>query len=143
MLYPQGAGFICYFPLEAGDPVRVEASEEDDGEFYDDEGASVPVNPTVLVRHGGQFVCRPEGSRGVGKLGGESEGELFIGKPDGVCVTTDGGELLLGRSDAGEYVALANLVKGELDDIAAVLNAEIGPGTYVPGSVAASKVKAK
>lgn len=159
VLYPSAGGFLLYIPLSAGDPVRIEFSEEDDSEFYDDASADVPGNPINLKRHGGAYVCRPEGFRGTGALGGESDSAPFIGTPDGVGIKFDSGTLVIGDSSATNFVALANLVKSELQD----MNTAIGNHTHASpaggftgtalastpayshtvGDVAAAKVKAK
>lgn len=147
---------ILYFPLSAGDPVRIEFSEEDDAEFYFDEGAVLPVNPASLRRHGGAVVCRPEGVRGVAALLSENPARNFLGKPGGVGMAWDEIELLLGDSTATDPVALQSLVLAALNSIRTTFNNHIHQVAATPGpaaatlttiaafgTIGASKVKAK
>lgn len=129
VLYPTSGPFILYMPLTEGDPVRVEFSEEDDGDFY--RGMQAPVNPLSLKRHGGYAVCRPAGFDAA-SLGSESQARLFLGKPGGACVSLAESIAYLGRSDASDEVALASLVR------TAIQNAVLGHKHVVPSGTDAA-----
>lgn len=154
VLFPSCAFGILYWPLAAGDPVRLEFSEQDDSEFYWNADAVVPVNPGALRRHGSACVCRPEGTRGTGALGAEDAAKMFLGKPGGVGIQMDHSEVRLGGSAASMFAALAPLVEAAISH--AIANHTHmyapGPSAAVPSatgvlagalpSTAASKVKA-
>src|SRR5690606_8435191 len=144
VLFPGGADFEIVWPLEPGDPVRLEYSEEDDEPFYSTT-SSAPVNPEVLRRHGGNVVCRPEGTRGIPSPFGKA---TFIG--------SDGTNVLLGANDASEYIALTealiSAIKNAVDSAAtgsqdggAAFKAALSLGLAAidPASVSATKVRAK
>ena len=137
VLFPHCGEFILYAPLSAGDVGRLEWSEEDDGEIYADADAAIPVCPRVLKRHGAQAVFRPEGFRGAGALGAEDAGKLFLGKPGGGCVQTDGDEVKLGRSDASDFVVLADKLEAAFGqaDVAAQAALALAPA---PGGTPAA-----
>ena len=141
VLFPSAGGFLLFAPLEAGDVGRLEWSEEDDGDLYDDASAAVPVNPRILKRHGGNAVFRPEGFRGVGALGAEDSGKMLLGKPGGSVVQFDGDELKLGRSDATEKVVLSGKFKTTWNVAmdAAVVAAQASPGDGGEAGFAAMK----
>lgn len=102
VLFPSCAAFEIVFPLAAGDPVRIEFSEEDDSLFYETTDA-VPVNPEILRRHGASVVCRPEGHRGT-----PGSKATFIG--------SDGSNVLLGADDAADYLAITDQVLQAVSD---------------------------
>lgn len=149
--FPHWGEAVLYHPLSPGDVGRLEWSEEDDGEVYSDDGAEVPVNPTILRRHGAACVFRPEGKRG----GGISEPEAsagFLGRPGGVGIAFDQNEVRLGSATAVEAVALASLVKSMVAEaITGHGHGSFGAaGVFIPPltaetltSAAAAKVKAE
>lgn len=153
VLFPSCAFGILYWPLAAGDPVRLEFSEQDDSEFYWNADAVVPVNPAALRRHGSAVVCRPEGTRGTGALGAEDAAKMFLGKPGGVGIQMDHSEVKLGGSAATEKVALVSdlnaLVTWILGGVCAAPGSPVaytpltGPGAPTSAPITgASKVKA-
>lgn len=143
--YPSAGAGILYIPLSPGDPVRIEWSEEDDGEFYDDEAAAVPVNPTQLKRHGGSCVCYPTGFRGANALGSESPTRTFLGSPGGTGISI-GADVQLGDSTASAFVltdaAWADFITWIKTGKSAAPGSVVTWETPAP-SLSATKVKAK
>lgn len=156
VLYPRTGAGILYLPLSPGDPVRLEWSEEDDGEFYESPSAPVPVNPTSLRRHGGALVCRPEGCRGSGALGPESPSRALLGRAGGPSVAIDADGVIVGGSDGEELpVTAEKLLNALVNAITASATAPTDGGSAFkanllaalgqidPSTIAATRVRLK
>lgn len=141
-------GFLVSMPYAAGDPVMLIFSEQSYAEWLSTGQLSSPKD---IRRHGIGYPYAIPGPRPTTKaLSSASADKLVIGK-DGSDeqIIIGAGQLDLGASGV-EYVALANLVKAELDKIQATLLTGANSGgtvvwgtSYTASDVAASLVKAK
>lgn len=144
-------GFICSMPYAAGDPVFLIFSEQSYAEWLANGTVSSPKD---IRRHGIGYPYAIPGPRPASKaLSSLDSTKMIVGKDGGEeLITIGAGQLDLGHTGT-QFVALENLVNGELVKIAAALDAVANSGgsltgvnTYKAiniGSVAASLVKAK
>jgi len=148
--YPRGGGFVMAFPLNSGDEVTVVFRMYSDAEWRQTGQLSSPTDATV---HGMYCVAMPCNT--VTPVGDPISSDLVIGiagKSAQIRIPSAGGEIDLGASPTG-FVALANLVSGELTKIKNALASAAapsggGPVTYgtpytTVGNVAATVAKAE
>lgn len=132
-----------YFPLAAGDTGMVVVSEVSLDRYKEDGDKGPPQNRERNGLNGAWFIP------GVFPGSDVSDAE---GDPDATVVLGD--DVRLGSSAASQFVALANLVKSELESIKTAFDmhqhVETGGTTNAPsmplppiGDVAAGKVKAE
>ncbi len=135
VMFPKFGDAIIYFPIGAGTAGRLEASEEDDSQFYRTNQA-LPVLPQILERHAlGATVFRVEGSRAGVFLQGEPSNRGFIGKPGGVGISFSAEDLRLGGSDANDPLVR----KSDLEALISKYNAHthvVPAGTDLLGGIA-------
>lgn len=141
--FPSGKGFAITFPLDKGDPVVLIFSAISMAEYLNTGAITVPADQR---RHSANYPWAfPGGLPDTKKLGDASATDMHIGKRGGnVQIGITASEIHLGR-DASDFVALASKVATELTAIQTSLGTCVPPPTspYIPGSVAATIVKAK
>lgn len=161
IMWPRAGGFVITFPIQPGDWVMVACAEQATQLWRKQGGTNVA--PPYVDPHGlNGCVAIPGWAPDAAKLANVSTTDLVIGrldddatvriKPDGTVVT--GGEA------GAQYVALANLVRNELQTLKdALRDAKPAPGAADggagfqtslgtllanwPRSVAAGKTKAR
>lgn len=140
--FPRGGGdqYAITWPLQAGDWVDVTVETYSSSGWRQTGETGDPLD--VRAHNLSSVYARPGASPNTQKLAGAND-------PDNALVL-DAPLIKLIRG-ASEFVALANLVRNELDAIKTTLGTgttPVGGGTvtfgtpYVPGNVAATKVKA-
>lgn len=149
VIWPQGGGYGLHMPLEKGDVVVLVFSDQSYAEWRQTGQLSEPYD---LRRHGiGYPFAFPGLLPDASPFATLANGGLRLGK-DGAeeQVVIDGGLIKLGAS-ATDFVALASLVQGELNNIKAALDNATTPSgavtyaghAYSPSNVAAAITKAK
>jgi hypothetical protein len=157
--FPSGGGYMMSFPLAVGDPVKL-TFHDHSLDLWLEKGGVVDVKD--LRSHHATDASASLGLRArPDALTGLSKSKLIIGKvgDPSLQITIDGSVIKL-SDNATKFVALAedcatefSKIQTALTAIATVLTAApsgtpvvtLAPplGVYVPGSVAASKVKAQ
>jgi len=131
--FPKATGYSDTFPLTVGDTGLLVFQERSTDEWRATANPdSDPQDPRRFDLADAMFIpCQTSPASPIGASGLDAAARVL-----------EAPTLLLGDSTATSFVALATAVSIELAAIAVVLNANFGPGTYTPGSVAATKVKA-
>lgn len=149
----RGGGFLVSVPFVGGDPVWLMFSEQSYAEYLQTGQLS---NPRDIRRHGiGYPFAIPGPAPDAAHLASVDGSALIVGKDgdDSALLRITSGLIQAGLTGT-QFVALANLVATELNNIASALSSVsgnagaggstvTGPNTYVPSSVASSNLKAK
>jgi Phage protein Gp138 N-terminal domain len=157
--WPRFGGFVFTGPLAPGDPVVLEAWDLDPSPALTQGRSAQTASPLDVRRHGGGYwLCRPTDMTGPIADAGPAGTMMIVGKDgDPAQIRMSAGSIQLGNA-GGDFVALANLVKGELTKIASamasgtvVMAAPGGAAVPVvygaeyttPGNVASALIKAQ
>lgn len=140
--FPQGGGYSLTFPIQPGDIGMVIWSELSMDRWL--SGTGQEVDPGIDHRNAladGVYVpgVRPFGS----PLAGVPADHAALGQTNGVRVHLRESTICIGDEDGSGFLALADSVENELQNISMVLNANFGPHTYDPGMVGTSQAKGK
>jgi hypothetical protein len=122
VVYPRCGKYVVAFPLEAGDFVTILFNEWSIDHFLN---KGTEVHPISYTRHGLEgAVAMPCGPYPGTKPVTETIDGLVVGYDGGTVlrITSDGIAKLGKSTDAHDFVALAALVKGELDKIVSAHN---------------------
>jgi hypothetical protein len=157
--FPGGGDFVITFPVAVGDPCWLVFSDRSLDVWKEKGGI---VDPVHLHNHHISDAVAMLGVRSkAGALAEFDTGAVRLGKVGGTGIRIKTGEVHLGvghNEDAANFVALANLVKSEIDALRSYVSSHVhvtscgaGPGTAaapvlpppIVGEVAATKVKAK
>jgi len=141
VLQPRGGAFFLHLPVAVGDTVLLVFQDVATGSFEASDGSS-PVYPGDLRRHGLSSAVAIPGyavhARALESVSG-SPSDLLLGKDDGTrvairptgeVVVTQGATTVLEIDASGktivaggaDFVALAALVKGNLDALKTIFN---------------------
>ena len=150
--WPRGGGHALTFPLQVGDYVEIQCAEQSLLVWRDSGEVS---EPGISQAHGlNGCMARPGWYPDTKRVEGASTTDLVIGKVDGsasIRIKPDG-TVVLGEDSGADFVALADKVEAELNEIwrtlmtaTAVNGSPLVPPTPPTraGSVAAGKVKAR
>jgi hypothetical protein len=107
-LFPSAGGYFLSFPVKPGDVVQVIFSESADNFFNERFSLNNPV-----------FIP------GISSLNSAHAENLVLGKNTGPQIHIDSHKIRLGSETAHEALALASLVKAELDKIILAFNSHI------------------
>lgn len=157
--FPGGSGFILTFPLGTGDTCDIEFSEASMADYL---ATGQESSPQDVSRHSlAHAVCHPIYCPSTSLTDSAITGNdrMVIGQAGGIQMQITGSEIIFGAG-ATDFVALASLVKSNLDKLQAAFDSHVhatagtgspSPPTAVPGvvpvgslpAVASSLVKSK